>query len=219
MNELVIIGTGSQARLAHHYFSNFSDYQVVAFCVHREFIDTEKFCGLDVVPFEEIETLYPSKDYSIFVAVGYSEMNKLRSDLFDKCKEMSYTLPSFISPSCNFLSDEEPGENCFILEDNTIQPFVKIGNNVTIWSGNHIGHDVVIGDHCFITSHVVISGFTIVGKFSFIGVNSTIRDSITIGQRCLIGAGAVIMESTEDDSVWLPPKSSKNHRKSNQIKI
>ena len=132
---------------------------------------------------------------------------------------MSYSLPSFISPDCNYLSSEDPGENCFILEDNTIQPFVKIGNNVTIWSGNHIGHDVQIEDHCFITSHVVISGFTRVGEFSFLGVNSTIRDSVVLGKSCLIGAGSVIMESTDDDSVWMPPRSSMITRKSNEVKI
>ena len=52
----------------------------------------------------------------------------------------------------------EIGENCFIFEDNTIQPFVKIGDDVVLWSGNHIGHHAEIGDHCFISSHVVISG-------------------------------------------------------------
>ena len=31
-------------------------------------------------------------------------------------------------------------ENCFILENNVIQHGVTIGNNVTLWSGNHIGH-------------------------------------------------------------------------------
>ena len=35
---------------------------------------------------------------------------------------------------------------------------VRIGNDVVLWSGNHIGHDSTIGDHCFIASHVVVSG-------------------------------------------------------------
>ena len=56
------------------------------------------------------------------------------------------------------ISPRPPGDNCFILEDNTVQPFVTIGNNVTLWSGNHIGHDSVIEDDCFISSHVVVSG-------------------------------------------------------------
>ena len=100
-----------------------------------------------------------------------------------------------------------------ILEDNTIQPFVEIGDNVIMWSGNHLGHDVKIGDHTFISSHVVISGFTIIGESCFLGVNSTFKDDITVGDRTLVGAGAIIMKSTTEDSVWLPARSNKMDKK------
>ena len=49
-----------------------------------------------------------------------------------------------------------------------------IGDNVTLWAGNHIGHHSTIGDHAFITSHVVVSGHVRVGEYSFLGVNATI---------------------------------------------
>ena len=57
---------------------------------------------------------------------------------------------------------------------------VKIGNNVVLWSGNHIGHNTVIRDNCFIASHVVISGFCEIGENCFLGVNSTVINNITI---------------------------------------
>ena len=44
-------------------------------------------------------------------------------------------------------------------------------------------------------------------QYSFLGVNSTLRDSIEIGSKNLIGAGAVVMQSTKDEAVWLPAKS------------
>ena len=56
------------------------------------------------------------------------------------------------------------------------------------------------------TSHVVIGGFTKVGSIRS-RVNSTLRDSIEIGSKNLIGAGAVVMQSTKDEAVWLPAKS------------
>ena len=64
------------------------------------------------------------------------------------------------------------GENSFILEANTLQPFVNIGNDVVLWSGNHIGHHSIISDHVFFTSHVVLSGNCVVGSNCFLGVNS-----------------------------------------------
>jgi acyl-[acyl carrier protein]--UDP-N-acetylglucosamine O-acyltransferase len=85
---------------------------------------------------------------------------------------------------------------------------VKIGNNVTLWSGNHIGHDSTIEDHCFISSHVVISGHCTVGPYSFIGVNATLHNAVQIAERCLIGAGAVIMKDTVAKGVYLPKQGA-----------
>ena len=100
-----------------------------------------------------------------------------------------------------------------------IQPFVKIGNNVVVWSGNHIGHHAVIGDHCFITSHVVISGGTVIGDSCFLGVNATIRDHITIAPSTVIGAGAIIMKDTQEEDVYIAPKTEKAGRKSSELNM
>jgi len=219
MSNLIIVGATSQAKLAHHYFRTDTEYNVIGFAVNREYISSDNFDKLQLIALEDLENDYPPDDVSLFVAVGYSDMNQKRAALFKKCKEMGYFMPSYISTKCNYLSNIPPGENCLILEDNTIQPYSEIGNNVTIWSGNHIGHDVKILDHCFITSHVVISGFSKIGEYSFLGVNSTIRDGIEIGKCNLIGAGATIMSSTQDNDVWMPPRSVKLSKSSNEIKI
>ena len=88
------------------------------------------------------------------------------------------------------------------MEHNTIQPFVEIGENTILWSGNHIGHHSRIGANCFVSSHVVISGGVTVGENSFIGVNATLRDNIAIGSHCIIGAGALILRDAEDYAVF-----------------
>ena len=111
------------------------------------------------------------------------------------------------------------GENCFIFEDNTIQPFVKIGNNVILWSGNHIGHHTTIEDHNFISSHVVVSGQCLIKSNCFIGVNSTIGHAVEVAEETLIGAGSVITKNTDKLSVYVPAKSVKLDRQSNTFKL
>ena len=218
-NKIVIIGNTSNAKLAHYFFSEDSSYEVVAFSVEKEYIKENQFCGLPVVPFEDVKELYPPKSYDAFVAIGYSQMNKIREKLYGLTKSKGYFLPNYISSKCSFLTKEPIGDNNLILEDNTIQPFVKIGSNNVLWSGNHIGHDSEIKNHCFISSHVVISGFTTVENNCFLGVNSTFRDDIIIKKESLIGAGAVVMESTEEKGVYLAPKPSKIKKLSNELKI
>jgi UDP-3-O-[3-hydroxymyristoyl] glucosamine N-acyltransferase len=80
---------------------------------------------------------------------------------------------------------------------------VRIGHNVTLWSGNHIGHHCVIEDDVFIASHVVVSGGVRIGQGCFIGVNATLRDHITLGPRCVLGAGTLLLADAEAEGVYM----------------
>jgi sugar O-acyltransferase (sialic acid O-acetyltransferase NeuD family) len=219
MAKLIIVGAGVTARLAHYYFVNDSDHKVEAFAVTREYLNEDSFLGLPLVDFAKVVELYPPENYSMFVAMGYAKMNKLRAQKYDEAKRLGYGLVSYVSSKCTFLTENPVGENCFILEDNTIQPFVKIGNDVTLWSGNHIGHDVIIEDHCFLTSHVVVSGFTHIHSYCFIGVNATLRNAITVAPGTLIGAGAIIMKDTVEHGVYMPDRAKLFEKKSFEIDL
>ena len=196
MARLVIFGAGDIARLAHYYFTRDSEHEVVAFTVDRQYRHADTFLDLPLLDFEEVSKAYPPPEYKMFVALSYAKMNQLRAEKYHQAKRAGFELVSYVSSRCSFLTDYPLGDNCFILEDNTIQPFVKIGNDVTLWSGNHIGHDAAIEDHCFLASHIVVSGHVRIGNNCFIGVNATLRNSITIAPATLIGAGAIIMKDT-----------------------
>ncbi|MCW6038512.1 acetyltransferase [Spirulina subsalsa FACHB-351] len=200
---LIIFGTGNIAQVAHFYLTHDSNYEVVAFTVDEAYLSFKEFCNLPVIPFEKVEELYPPKDIQMLVALSYTQGNKIRTEKCKASKEKGYHLISYVSSKATTWSDLSIGENCFILEDNTIQPFVEIGNNVTLWSGNHIGHHSKIGDNCFISSHVVISGGVEVGNNCFIGVNATLRDHIKIGKDSVIGAGALILADVEPEGVYM----------------
>ena len=200
---LIIFGLGDAAQLAHYFFSKDSYYEVVAFTVDTAYISEDAFCGLPIIAFDKITEYYPPDHFEIFIALGYSKLNAVRKEKYLAAKALGYQIASFISSYATVLNDGCIGENCFILEDNTIQPFVTIGNNVTLWSGNHIGHHSTIKDHCFIASHVVVSGGVEIGEQCFIGVNATLRDHIKIGEKCVIGAGALILADAEPEGVYI----------------
>ena len=217
--ELVIFGAGDIARLAHFYFTRDSEHSVVAFTVDRAFRDGDTFLDLPLVDFEDVSAKFPPSRYGMFVALSYAKMNRVRAEKYAAAKALGYTLATYVSSKCTWLTDRKPGDNCFILEDNTVQPFVTIGSDVTMWSGNHIGHDAVIDDHCFISSHVVISGRVHVGAHCFLGVNATIRNAITIAPDTLVGAGAVIMADTGPKDVYVPERTALFPRKSDKVKL
>lgn len=211
MNKVVIFGTGKMAEMSHFYFTHDSQYKTVAFTIDGAFIKDNSFQGLPAVAFEEVEKHYPPSEYSMFVAIGYKKINKLREEKYTEAKNRGYQLVSYVNSRSIIWGKFEYGDNCFVLENQVIQPFVKIGNNVVLWSGNHFGHNVVIEDNCWISSHVVVSGGVRIGRNSFVGVNVTIRDDVVIGKECIIGAGAIILRDAKDKGVYIA-KSTELYR-------
>jgi sugar O-acyltransferase (sialic acid O-acetyltransferase NeuD family) len=202
MSDVVLFGVGAFARTARIYLDEDSPHDVVAFTVHERYIDESELDGLPVVPFEGLAASHPPDRFAMFVAIGFSRVNKARTDVYELCKQRGYELISYVNSKAIHWGELDLGENCFVFEANVIQPNVRIGNNVILWSGNHIGHDVTIEDDCFIASHVVVSGNVTIGRSSFVGVNATFRDGITVGSECVIGAGALIMKDTAEGEVY-----------------
>jgi sugar O-acyltransferase (sialic acid O-acetyltransferase NeuD family) len=203
MAKIIVFGVLDTAELAHYYLTHDSDHEVVAFAVNRQYIEQDTFHGLPVVAFEDVETIFPPSEYQFFAPMTGRNMNRNREAIYNHAKAKGYQFISYISSRATIFDKSVIGENCFILEDNTIQPFTTVGNNVVMWSGNHIGHHGQIKDHVFFTSHVVLSGHCVVESYSFFGVNSTIRDYMTIAQGTLVGMASAIMKETEEWGVYV----------------
>lgn len=217
--QLIIFGQGLYAEIVHQYFTDDSEYEVIAFTLDDDYIKKDTYLGLPLVPFSQVQDLYPPAKYDMHVGLSYTNLNHLREERYHQAKEKGYTLPTYISSKATVLTKYPIGDNCFIFENNTIQPFVKIGNNVILWSGNHIGHHGEIQDHNFISSHVVISGQCLIKSNCFIGVNSTVAHGVTIEKENLIGAGSYIPKNTTPKSVYVPPRSVKLDKTSDQFTL
>lgn len=208
MKKVIIFGYNQFAQLANFYLNDSSEYNVIAFTVHKEFKKDNYLYDKPIIDFEDLENIYDTKEYYLFAPISGKGLNKIREQIYYEGKKKGYRFISYISKYATVLT-KNIGENCFILEDNTIQPFVEIGNNCILWSGNHIGHHTKIMDHVFITSHVVISGNCLINKYSWFGVNSTIRDNLIIEEGSLISMGACVTKNTESYNLYIgiPAKS------------
>jgi sugar O-acyltransferase (sialic acid O-acetyltransferase NeuD family) len=218
MKTVVIFGAGDIAQVAAYYLMHDGGREVACFTVNCDYISTGTFCDRPVVPFETVDKQYPPSDFDMLVAIGYANVNQIRAVKYQEAKDKGYSLCSYISPLASIASNATIGENCFILEHNTLQPYARIGNNVTLWSGNHVGHHVSIGDHSFISSHVVISGGVSIEESCFVGVNATIRDHVKIGAKCVIGAGSLILGDAEPEGVYIGNATERSRVPSTRLK-
>ena len=203
MSRIVIFGIGRGANVATRYLRDDSSHEIVAYTVDDAYLDGKEFMGRPVIPFSRIEKEIPPDESQMFVLLGFQGMNALRAEKFAAAKGKGYSLASYISSRIMACEQPKIGENCFILEGNVFNYDVTIGNNVVMWSGNHVGDLSVIQDHVFISSHVVLSGEVTIGANSFLGVNATISNYVHVGARCYIGANTLIAQDTPPDSVYM----------------
>ena len=217
MAKVIIFGIQDFAELAHYYLENDSEHEVIAFCVNEKYIPEDKvFKNLPIVPFETVEKIYPASEYDFFAPMSPQQMNRLRENVYNDIKQKGYKLISYISSKATTF-DNTIGDNCFILENNTIQPFTSIGNNVILWSGNHIGHHSVIKDHIMFTSHVVLSGHCVVENYCTLGVNATIRDGITIAEGTFVAMAASIIKNTEPWGLYKGNPATKSEKSTKEL--
>lgn len=218
MAKVVIFGTSQWAELAHFYLAHDSPHEVVAFTVDRNYHQQTEFKNLPVVAFEEVEEHFPQSAFKMFIPISFKRMNHLRAERYEAAKKKGYELISYVSSRATLFPGFKCGDNCLILENNTIQPFVTIGNDVVMWSGNHIGHHSTIRDHVMITSHVVISGGCTIEPFCFLGVNATVREETILAHDTLVGMSVSILKDTKEFEVYKVSGSEAAPFRSDQLR-
>jgi len=214
---VIVFGTGQIAEVAQFYLEYDGGVEVVGFAVDGVFKETEYFNERPVVAWESLATVFSPEDVYLFAPTAFKRADGARRTRYESGKAMGFSFWTYISPNARYYGSAV-GENCFILEDNVIQPFTQIGDNVVLWSGNHVGHHSVIKSHCFVASHVVISGSVKIGEEVFLGVNATVRDNVRIGAQSVIGAGAFVSRDIEAERVVFAPESRFPEIKSSRLR-
>lgn len=213
--DVLIFGIRDFAELAWYYFSNDSNYKVVAFVLTEEYMTENKtFRDLPVVPFENIEKFYPVDRYDFFVPMSPVKMNKVRESIYNQVKQKGYKLASYVSSYAKVFS-ESIGDNCFILEGSVIQPFTTIGNNSIIWNA-HIGHHSVIKNNVFVAKSI-LCGHVIVEDNCFIGAGATIAENRVVKKGTFITMGSALITDTTEWSVFAGNPAMLQKRKSTKM--
>jgi len=217
MTDVVIFGTSEFAEIVYRFLLKDKNFNVVAFTVHEKFLQHNKFQDLPVIAFEKLENEFLPSKIKLFVALGYTDNNKKRESVFNQVKQKGYSCISYVDSSNTIGDDFECGENCFIFENNVLQPSVKLGDNVIVWSGNLISHHTIIKNNCFVSTGSIIGGHVTIENNCFLGLGSIIRNSIKVDSECVIGAGAVILENTNKNEVYVSKGTVKLDISSNDL--
>jgi sugar O-acyltransferase (sialic acid O-acetyltransferase NeuD family) len=200
VRKLVIFGVEDFAEIAFEYFTHDSSYEVVAFTVDHAYLRDNRKFGLPVVPFQDLNTLFPPAEHDLFAAIVYTKLNRIREDVCRRAKSNGYRLASYISSRAFVWPNVQLGEHCFIFENNSIQPFVAIGDNVVLWCANQISHHSRIGSHCFLSGNVCVAGWVDIENYCFLGANSTLANNTRLGEGSWVSHGSSLSGSIPSGS-------------------
>jgi sugar O-acyltransferase (sialic acid O-acetyltransferase NeuD family) len=203
MSKVILFGTGRGADVAHRFLTRDSEHEVCGFAVDRQHKTVDTFRDLPVVAFEEVERRFPPDEYKMLILLGYQGMNALRASKYEEARRKGYSLISYANSQFYRAEELHIGENCFILDNQSISLDVKIGNNVVMWSSNHIGDLSVIEDHVWLASHVTIAANVTVGQGCFLGIGATAGNNVKLGKGTFVGANALVASDTAENSVCL----------------
>lgn len=205
MADLIVFGTGKAALVASFYLDRFSDDFVVGYTVDDAYVDSDTFNGKPLVPWSELEQRFPPSQVHLLGPVTAARLNSLRRDRFHEGKQRGYSFASFVHPESQNHANVI-GENCFILDSCTIQPYVRIDDNVIVWSKTIIGHHSRVEEGCFLSSLVGVGGSVHVGRESYLGGFCSTGTGIILGARSVLLNGAFVSRDGPDDSVYVGQK-------------
>ncbi|MBW1786272.1 MAG: acetyltransferase [Deltaproteobacteria bacterium] len=219
IRSVVLFGNGAVATTLCILLTYDSDYDVVGFTVDRPYMTADRLLDLPVMPFDRVVSVYPPDRHAMMVAVGFTQMNRLRAERCRMAKEMGYELVSYVSSKATTWPGLVIGQNCRLADNCVVQPFAEIGDDVFLGNGVIIGHHTVIQDHCFVASGVVIAGGVTLEPYCFLGIGATIRNGVTIARECVIGAGSVILENTQEKGVYMTESAKTLNISSDQLML
>ncbi len=209
----VLFGIGPTALAFFHEAETNGGIEIAAFCCARDEITAGSYCGLPLVPFEDVERLYPPGKYDMLTLFGHRRMRD-REDAFLAARSKGYSLPNYVSRKANIESGVSMGAG------NIVCAFAHIGFDCALGDGNiirqhvYVGHQGRIGSHNILSPGATIGGKSTIRDLTFVGLNATVATYADIGTECLIGAGSLVLKSAVPYSVSFgsPARPVRYHR-------
>ena len=215
MKKVILAGNAITANILCSYLSGDRRYEIHGVTVDDDFLQSGGIKGLESVPFSTLLKTRRPEEFSVIMAMGYSDINRSRESMFSRLKEAGYHIETYIHPDAKVYTDHPLGGGCVVLPSAVIEPHVRVGANSMVWANATLAHDCTVAKNCWVASGATISGNATVKRNCFIGVNATIVNDVTVEEYCIIGAGALITRNTKPSSVHLA-RSGEEHRFASQ---
>jgi len=187
--KIVLIGGGGHCHSVIDVIELENKYEILGIIDKKENYG-KKVLSYNIIACDnELKNIF-KKCKNAVITIGHINSNKIRIDLFNKLKNIGFTLPVIISPLSYISPHSVIEEGSVVLHHALINANVKIGKNCIINTKALIEHDVIIEDNCHISTGSIINGGVNVQANTFVGSNTTTKEYINLTG--FIKAGSII---------------------------
>lgn len=198
MERIIILGKGGHAESLADIVERENKYEIAGYVVN----DTGKQSGNEKYPIigsdRELEQIFQSGIRNAAVGIGYLGKSDLREKLWNKLKQIGYSLPVICDPSAILAGNIRLGEGTMVGKGAIINANASVGKMCIINTGAVIEHDCIVKDFSHISVGSILCGNVQVGKASFVGANATVIQGKSVGSQCIIGAGTTVRKNVMD---------------------
>lgn len=198
MNTLVIIGAGGHGRVVADCAQQVNTYKEIIFLddSYKETVTSGdwKIVGLS-------EDFHQHIGHADFI-VGIGN-NLIRAKITKKLLQANANVVSLIHPTAS-ISPKVSVDNGVVIFANAV---VNIGSHISegciINTGATVDHDCKLKPYVHVSPGVNIAGGVTIEQYSWLGIGSAVIEYLTVAKNTQIGAGAVVINSTQANSLYL----------------
>lgn len=207
IQKVLFFGITDLAQIIYHFLKNDNTYEICGFVVDKKFMPNKKYIfNKPIIDFDVLQRNFSPKEYSFFLCVGYNKMNKPRKQIYNKLKNMGYTVENFIHKDAKVYT-KDIGDGNIFLAGATIDPYTTIGNGNIFFTDSLLSHHSIMGNFNFMAVKSCITGHTTIKNNCFFGAHSTIKNGLKINSYTLVGANSYVCKDTSKYSVIVPKRS------------
>lgn len=205
MKKLIIFGGSGIGMIAASVAEATNEYEVIGFLndVIEEGTSIGKYKQFPVIGTTEDYKKYISDEetYFFIAYVGLGD-EKATFEKIDNLDIPRKRYPNLIHPTAIIPEGYcKLGQGVLCAPLCQLSPDTTISDNCILLANSFVGHDSFLDKFAHVATNGVVGANVHVGKAVHMGSNATIREKIVIGDFSLIGAGAVVLNNIEEDTV------------------
>jgi UDP-perosamine 4-acetyltransferase len=197
LEEVVILGTGSHAKVVVDIIEAMGRYEIVGLLWH----DTDPSRLVRGYPIIGNETDWPRllEQGIRHAAIGLGGWtdNRDRRELYTRALKAGFEIVTAQHPSAVVSQSASIGRGSTLCAGSVVNTEVAIGVNSILAIGAMVEHEAHIGDHVLLSNGVNVGGRAAVQDGALIATGATIVGGVTIGAGALVAAGAVVVSDVE----------------------